>query len=57
MAIGKKIPNVEYMCRWCGARITKLSTSGRPQPGNCPRRPKNRMGKPQPHSWVINRRF
>ena len=57
MPTGKKITKVEYMCRWCGARSTQLVSFGRPQPGSCPRRPKNRMGKSQPHTWVVNRRY
>lgn len=53
----KKVVRVEYMCRWCGTKTLKSVLAGRPLPGNCPRRPKNRMGKSQPHSWVINRKF
>lgn len=58
MATGqKKFTKVEYMCRYCGTRSTQLVAFGRPQPGSCPRRPKNKIGKSQPHSWVINRRY
>ena len=57
MATVKKFVNVEYMCRYCGARVVKPQTAGRPLPGSCSRRPKNRMGKYQPHSWTISRRF
>jgi hypothetical protein len=53
----RKNVNVEYMCRYCGARTVRTQTSGRPLPGNCSRRPKNSMGKYQPHSWVISRKF
>ena len=48
----KKKPHViEYMCTWCGKKTTKAIISGRPLPGNCPRR--NGM----PHRWVINRKY
>ncbi len=52
----KKIMKVEYMCRWCGARSTQLSSFGRPAPGSCPRKPKV-AGKSRPHTWVVNRRY
>ena len=57
MSAIKKIINVEYMCRYCGARTVKPQHGGRPLPGNCPRRPRNRMGQPQPHSWALSRKF
>ena len=57
MGTVKKFVNVEYMCRWCGGKSVRPRTAGRPLPGNCSRRPRNRLGKPQPHSWVINRKF
>lgn len=44
--------HVEYMCRYCGKKVTRGSNSGRPMPGVCPR--KSNGG---PHSWVINRRY
>ena len=47
---------VEYMCSWCGTRTWRTISSGRPVPGNCPRRPKGRDGKAKPHSWVVNRK-
>lgn len=52
MAKNRKIKTIEYMCRYCGFKQTKLSTTGRPMPGTCKRR-----GTNQPHSWVKNREW
>ena len=52
-----KTTRIEYMCSWCGQKQVRPSEMGRPQPGNCSRRPRNSAGKPQPHSWVINRKL
>ena len=38
--------HVEYMCRYCGKRVTIGSNSGRPMHGVCPRKSKG-----GPHSW------
>ena len=48
---------IEYMCRYCGTKVTRYTTAGRPMPGNCARKPKTKDGKMQPHIWVINRKF
>lgn len=48
----KKRKTIEYMCRYCGARISKKEDQGRPMPGTCRRR-----GPNQPHSWVKNREW
>lgn len=48
---------IEYMCRYCGQRIRKSSTQGRPNPGACPKKGKTRDGRTQPHTWIINRKF
>lgn len=37
-----------WMCTYCGRT---LSTSGRPMPGNCLKKGKNRAGFYKPHSW------
>jgi hypothetical protein len=39
----------QWMCTVCGKKIQKSKTSGRPDPGICPRK----EGK-KPHSWVKN---
>lgn len=51
------IKHIEFMCSWCGRKIVKAQSFGRPDPGTCPRRPKDRAGKPKPHVWVVNRKF
>ena len=38
---------VKYMCTYCGKRVTRFDTQGRPDPGTCPRKPNK-----GPHSWV-----
>lgn len=48
---------IEYMCRYCGQKIVKSDTTGRPAPGCCSKRPKTSSGAKQPHSWVVNRRM
>lgn len=53
----KKLIQVAYMCSWCGARTTRSASMGRPKPGECPRKPKNRDGKLKPHTWVIDRKI
>lgn len=48
--MGTRAPRVEWMCRYCGRRITNFKSNGRPLPGRCPRRPNG-----GPHAWVKNR--
>ena len=48
---------IEYKCSYCGNTTTRGATSGRPDPGNCDRKPRNKDGSYKPHSWVINRKF
>ena len=47
------IGHIEYMCSWCGKRELRSANAGRPSPGNCPRKPKDRNGKLKPHTWII----
>lgn len=49
--------HIEYMCTWCGKREMRSVVSGRPFPGNCPRKPKDANGKMKPHTWRVNKRF
>lgn len=48
--------SIEYMCRFCGRKVVRGALTGKPQPGNCPRKPKV-AGRMQPHSWSVNRKF
>ena len=48
---------VEYICTYCGERITKVAWAGQPNPGTCKRRKDAINGRNWPHSWVINRTF
>lgn len=41
---------IEYMCTYCGKRVVKKASFGRPNPDKCPRKNGDR-----PHSWVKNR--
>ena len=50
------VKNIEYMCTWCGKKTIRLSSRGRPEPGNCPRKSKDAKGHNRPHTWVINRK-
>ena len=52
-----KNQRIEYMCKYCGTKVTRYTTAGRPMPGNCARKPKTKDGKMQPHTWVINRKL
>ena len=52
-----KIVTIEYMCSYCGQKTTRSAPSGKPAPGNCSRKPKNRDGSMKPHSWKINRKY
>lgn len=46
----------EYMCTYCGAKRKLSNGSGRPMPGDCPRRRNTANGKTFPHRWIINRK-
>lgn len=46
------IKKIEYICSYCGKKIMKSQTSGRPDPGKCPRKPGDK-----PHTWRVNRRI
>lgn len=48
---------VEYICSYCGKRETRSAMSGRPWPGNCPRKPVGKDGSMKPHSWRISRKI
>lgn len=48
----KKIYTIEYMCSYCGKKVTAPETMGKPVPGYCLRR-----GKNQPHRWIVNRKY
>lgn len=48
---------VEYKCTWCGKVELKPAYAGRPNPGNCPRKPKMANGKMKPHTWTISRKI
>lgn len=48
---------VEYRCSWCGMTQTRSVNTGKPAPGNCPRRPKLKNGQSKPHVWTVNRRY
>ena len=46
------IKRIEYMCSYCGRKMTIGENTGRPLPGVCPR--KQNGG---PHSWRVNRKY
>lgn len=48
---------VQYKCSYCGTTTTRSVSAGRPNPGNCTRKPKTKDGKYKPHSWVINKKW
>ena len=48
---------IEYKCSYCGQTATRSAAAGRPEPGNCYRKPTDKSGKHKPHSWVINRKI
>ena len=47
-----KVKRIEYMCTYCGEKVGRMPSMGRPMPGKCPRK----VGG-QPHKWVINRKY
>lgn len=48
---------IEYKCSYCGSVVSRLKNSGRPDPGECDRKPRTKDGKKKPHTWVINRKY
>ena len=48
---------IQYKCKYCDKTESKPANGGRPNAGNCYKRPKNRDGSWKPHSWVVNRKF
>lgn len=46
------IKRIEYMCSVCGTRTIRSENEGRPSPGICPKKPKDKNGKGKPHSWI-----
>lgn len=52
-----KYTRIEYKCSYCGANQSRSATAGRPDPGNCPRKPKDKNGRSKPHSWVVNKKI
>ena len=44
--------NVKWVCKYCGTGTTRTVTMGKPRPGNCSSRGKDKNGKTQPHMWV-----
>lgn len=57
MSIVKKPTQVEYQCSYCGMKVSRGITQGKPQPGNCTRKGKTSDGRPKPHTWVVNRKY
>jgi len=55
--IVEKPRKIEYICTWCGQKVVTFTSNGRPQPGYCPRKPRDRDGKMKPHTWTINKRM
>ena len=53
----KKVSSIDYMCSWCGKHCMRRANSGRPMPGDCPRKPHGCNGQSRPHTWVVNRKF
>jgi len=47
-----EIKRIEYMCTYCGQRVSRMLSMGRPMPGKC-----NRRGGDMPHRWIINRKY
>ena len=52
-----KLFRIEYICTYCGTKVSRANIAGRPQPGYCPRKPKDKNGKMKPHTWRINRKI
>ena len=47
----------EYICTYCGRKEQLPRGAGRPAPGYCPRKSKDKNGNMKPHTWRINRKF
>lgn len=47
----------EYICTYCGKKVRQTKGEGRPDPGYCPRKPRDKSGQMKPHTWRINRRY
>ncbi len=43
----------KWVCSYCGTRTTCV---GRPMPGQCVRKPRDKNGKMKPHTWVKDNR-
>ena len=48
---------VVYKCTWCGKTVMYPIYHGRPDPGNCPRKPTMSNGKMKPHTWTISKKM
>ena len=48
---------IQYICTYCGKLENRSVYSGRPMPGNCPRKERTSDGKMRPHTWRINRKI
>ncbi len=57
MALLKPDERIEYMCTYCGTKVIRAKSTGRPAPGKCARKPKNSAGQMRPHTWIINRKI
>lgn len=44
--------SIRWVCTYCGQRVTRFETQGRPQPGICYKKGKTKDGRPKPHTWV-----
>lgn len=47
----------EYICIYFGKKVKQSKGSGRPEPGYCPRKPKDKDGRMKPHTWRVNRKW
>lgn len=47
---------IEYMCSFCGKKVSRLATTGKPAPDKCEAK-KKKDGSMGPHSWKINRKY
>lgn len=57
MAVKKEPGITEYICTYCGQKVQKTRGEGRPLPGNCSRKPRDKDGNMKPHTWRINRKL
>ena len=49
--------HVAWTCTYCGKRVVNSRLSGRPVPGQCPRKSKDASGKYRPHSWTVEKKW